>query len=104
MSAISSTGNARQKKKMPAAAPSSQYAVGASSRNKGAVKNKRKGCIPKKTRKQPFLWYNVIVQKQNPQEHYTAYQLKLPVEIEKIIEISDPVYSFSEVMDHIDLN
>ena len=53
---------------------------------------------------QPFLWYNVIVQKQNPQEHYTAYQLKLPVEIEKIIEISDPVYSYSEVMDHIDLN
>ena len=53
---------------------------------------------------QPFLWYNVIVQKQTPQEHYTAYQLKLPVEIEKIIEISDPVYSFSEVMDHIDLN
>ena len=49
------------------------------------------------------MWYNVIVQKQNPQEHYTAYQLKLPVEIEKIIEISDPVYSFSEVMDHIDL-
>ena len=53
---------------------------------------------------QPFLWYNVIVKKQNPQEHYTAYQLKLPVEIEKIIEISDPVYSYSEVMDHIDLN
>ena len=53
---------------------------------------------------QPFLWYNVIVQKQTPQEHYTAYQLKLPVEIEKIIEISDPVYSSSEVMDHIDLN
>ena len=50
------------------------------------------------------MWYNVIVPKQNPQEHYTAYQLKLPVEIEKIIEISDPVYSFSEVMDHIDLN
>ena len=44
------------------------------------------------------MWYNVIVKKQNPQEHYTAYQLKLPVEIEKIIEISDPVYSFSEVM------
>ena len=53
---------------------------------------------------QPFLWYNVIVKKQTSQEHYTAYQLKLPVEIEKIIEISDPVYSFSEVMDHIDLN
>ena len=42
------------------------------------------------------------MKKQNPQEHYTAYQLKLPVEIEKIIEISDPVYSYSEVMDHID--
>lgn len=64
----------------------------------------RKGCIVKKERMQPFLWYNVIVKKQNSQEHYTAYQLKLPVEIEKIIEISDPVYSFSEVMDHIDLN
>ena len=50
------------------------------------------------------MWYNVIVKKQTPQEHYTAYQLKLPVEIEKIIEISDPVYSFSEVIDHIDLN
>ena len=49
------------------------------------------------------MWYNVIV-KQNPQEHYTAYQLKLPVEIEKIIEIPDPVYTFKEVFHHIDLN
>ena len=48
------------------------------------------------------MWYNVIVKKQTPQGYYTAYQLKLPVEIEKN-EISDPVYSFSEVMDHIDL-
>ena len=54
MSAISSTGNARQKKKMPAAAPSSQYAVGASSRNKGAVKKQKKRLHPEKTRKQPF--------------------------------------------------
>ena len=51
---------------------------------------------------QLFLWYNVIVKKQTPQGYYTEYQLKLPVEIEKN-EISDPVYSFSEVMDHIDL-
>ena len=36
--------------------------------------------------------------------YYTPYQLKLPVEIEKIIEISDPVYTFCEVLDHIDLN
>jgi len=33
----------------------------------------------------------------------TPYQLKLPLEIEKIIEISDPVYTFSEVMGNIDL-
>lgn len=33
----------------------------------------------------------------------TAYPLKLPVEISTIIEISDPVYTFCEVMDCIDL-
>ena len=38
------------------------------------------------------------------QNNYTPYQLKLPVEIEKIIEISDGVYTFNEVMNHIDLN
>ena len=31
------------------------------------------------------------------------FQLKLPVEISTIIEISDPVYTFCEVMDCIDL-
>ena len=36
--------------------------------------------------------------------YYTPYQLKLPPEIEKIIEISDPVYTFNEVFRHIDLN
>lgn len=36
--------------------------------------------------------------------NYTARQLKLPLEIEKLIDISDPVYSFCEVMDHIDLS
>lgn len=41
--------------------------------------------------------------KYNQQINYTPYQLKLPPEIEKIIEISDPVYTFSEVMEHIDL-
>ena len=30
--------------------------------------------------------------------------MKLPLEIEKIIEISDPVYSFCEIIDCIDLN
>ena len=38
------------------------------------------------------------------QEYYTPFQLKLPVDLEKIIEINDPVYTFCEVMDHIDLN
>ena len=43
--------------------------------------------------------------KKNITEVYnTPYQLKLPLEISKIIEISDPVYTFSEVFHHIDLN
>ena len=37
------------------------------------------------------------------QTHCTTYQLKLPVDIERIIEINDPVYTFCEVVDHIDL-
>ena len=36
--------------------------------------------------------------------HYTPIQLKLPLEIDRIIDISDPVYSFNEILDHIDLN
>lgn len=38
-----------------------------------------------------------------PQGYDTTYQLKLPLEISTIIEVSDPVYTFCEVMDHIDL-
>lgn len=38
-----------------------------------------------------------------PQKYYSTYQLKIPVDIERIIEISDPVYTFCEVMDCIDL-
>ncbi|MDO5556607.1 MAG: transposase [Clostridia bacterium] len=33
----------------------------------------------------------------------TPKQLKIPIEIEKIIDFSDPVYSFSEIIDCIDL-
>ena len=44
--------------------------------------------------------------------NYTPIQLKLPVDMARIIKInmariikiSDPVYSFNEVMDHIDLS
>ena len=32
-----------------------------------------------------------------------SYQLKLPLKISKIIEISDPVYTFNEVFHHIEL-
>lgn len=35
--------------------------------------------------------------------NFTTRQLKLPLEIEKLIDIADPVYTFCEVMDHIDL-
>jgi len=42
--------------------------------------------------------------KNQSQIYCTPYQLKLPLEISKIIEISDPVYTFCEVIDHIDLN
>lgn len=37
-------------------------------------------------------------------DNYTPRQLKLPLDIEKLIDISDPVYTFCEVMDHIDLS
>ncbi len=36
--------------------------------------------------------------------YYKPIQLKMPMDMERMIEISDPVYSFNEVMDHIDLN
>lgn len=36
--------------------------------------------------------------------NYTPKQLKLPIEIEKIIDFSDPVYSFCEIVDCIDLS
>ncbi|SFU74951.1 hypothetical protein SAMN04487886_113312, partial [Clostridium sp. DSM 8431] len=35
--------------------------------------------------------------------NFITKQLKLPLEIEKIIDISDPVYTFCDVIDHIDL-
>ena len=41
---------------------------------------------------------------QNTNDNYNTRQLKLPLEIEKLIDIADPVYTFCEVMDHIDLS
>ncbi len=40
----------------------------------------------------------------NTNNYYKPKQLKLQLEIEKIIEISDPVYSFCEIVDCIDFN
>ena len=36
-------------------------------------------------------------------EYFTPIQLKMPVKMERMIEVDDPVYSFSEVLRHIDL-
>lgn len=54
---------------------------------------------------EPAKWcYNECVKKQkNTKKYHTPIQLKMPVDLERIIEISDPVYTFSEVMDHVDL-
>lgn len=38
----------------------------------------------------------------NTVDYSTPIQLKLPVDLERIIKINDAVYSFSEVMVHID--
>jgi len=43
------------------------------------------------------------MKKNNTKVYYTPIQLKLPVDFEKMIEIDDPVYTFNEVMAHIDL-
>ena len=40
----------------------------------------------------------------NTTAYSTTKQLKLPLDFEKIIDISDPVYGFCEVMDRIDLS
>lgn len=37
------------------------------------------------------------------ESNYTIVQIKFPVDLEKIVEITDPVYTFNEVMAHIDL-
>ena len=48
------------------------------------------------------MWYNLLAMKNTPQEYFTPIQLKLPVDLERIIKISDPVYTFHEVFSHID--
>lgn len=38
------------------------------------------------------------------QIYYIPIQLKLPLNFKKIIKFSDPVYSFNEIINHINLN
>ena len=45
----------------------------------------------------------MLVTNYKTNDNYTLKQLKLPLVLEKIINISDPVYTFCYVMDHIDL-
>ena len=54
---------------------------------------------------EPAAWcYNLTAMKNsNTEVYYTPIQLKFPLGFEKIIKIDDPVYTFSEVMAHIDL-
>ena len=54
---------------------------------------------------EPAVWcYNETAMKQhNTEMYYTPIQLQFPLGFEKIIKIDDPVYTFSEVMAHIDL-
>lgn len=53
---------------------------------------------------QSFSWYNLVEMNITTKKYNTPYQVKLPLEISEIIEISDPVYTFCEVFHHIDLN
>ncbi len=54
--------------------------------------------------KSVVLWYNMCMQKTYSTDYdYTTVQLKLQLDFEKIIELSDPIYSFNEIMNQIDL-
>ena len=49
-------------------------------------------------------WYNFSDMKNNTNgNNYTTIQLRIPLDLEKKVNISDPVYSFNAVMEHIDL-
>ncbi|WP_037372877.1 hypothetical protein, partial [Anaerovorax odorimutans] len=39
----------------------------------------------------------------NTNFNFTTRQLKLPLDLEKLIDLSDPMYTFCDVVDHIDL-
>ena len=50
-----------------------------------------------------FLWYNIFMKTINRNNHYTPIQMRISVDLEKIIENSDPIYTFNEIMEQINL-
>ena len=44
-----------------------------------------------------------LMKKPTTKRYYTPKQLIMPLDVERIIEINDAVYSFSEIVDRIDL-
>ena len=44
-----------------------------------------------------------LMKNQTTKSNCTPKQLKMPIEVERLIDMEDPVYSFSEVVDRIDL-
>ena len=49
------------------------------------------------------MWYNIFMKTINRNNHYTPIQMRIQVDLEKIIENSDPIYTFNEIMEQIDL-
>ena len=50
-----------------------------------------------------ILWYNICMTKHKyNQEYYTPIQMKISVDLEIIIEISDPIYTFNKIIDKVD--
>lgn len=50
------------------------------------------------------LWYNeIMIKNQYTTEYFNSFQLKLPLDIENLISIEDPVYTFRDVICHVDL-
>ena len=54
--------------------------------------------------KSAILRYNIYMNKNKyNQSYFNTIQLNIPADLEKIIEISDPIYTFNEMMEQIDL-
>ena len=56
--------------------------------------------------KRPLLRYDLTAMKNitTSENYITPYQLRIPMDVSIIIPVDDPVYTFNEVMNHIDLS